>query len=58
MEEVPVTPVIQPKPLILSDYARTLGKSKDEVLQTLKLCYEEPNEEIQVVETFNDLESF
>ena len=57
-EEVPITPTTKPKFLILSDYACTLGKSKDEILQTLKPCYEEPDEEIQVAETFDDLEGF
>ena len=57
-EEVPITPVTKPKLSILSDYTCALGKSEDEILQTLKLCYEEPEEEVQVVETFNDLEDF
>ena len=35
-----------------------LGKLEDKILQTLKLCYEESNEEIKVIETFNDLEDF
>ena len=57
-EEVSVTPVTKPKPSLLSDYAHTLGKSEDEILQTLKLCYEEPEEEVQITETFEDLEDF
>ena len=57
-EEVPATPDIKPKSSILSDYAHTLGKLEDEILQTLKLCYEEPEEEVQIMETFNDLEGF
>ena len=57
-EEVPVTPITKPKSSILSDYARTLGKSEDEILQTLKLCYKEPEEEVQITQTFEDLEDF
>ena len=59
-QETPITPtqITKPKSSTLSDYARTLGKSEDEILQTLKLCYEEPDEEIKVAETFNDLEDF
>ena len=57
-EEVPVTPTTKSKPSILSDYAHTLGKSEDEILQTLKHCYKEPEEEIQIMETFDDLEDF
>ena len=57
-EEVPITPATKPKSSILSDYARTMGKSEDKVLQTLKLCYEEPDENVQVAETFDNLEGF
>ena len=57
-KEVPVIPVVKPKFSVLSKYAHTLGKSEDEVLQTLKLCYEEPNKEVQIAETFDDLEDF
>ena len=57
-EEVPVTPVTKSKPSVLSNYTCTLGKLEDEILQTLKLCYEEPEEEVQITETFDDLEDF
>ena len=57
MEEPPTTPT-KPKSSTLSNYACTIGKSEDEILQTLKLCYEEPNKEIKVMETFDDLEDF
>ena len=42
-KEVPVTPITKPKPSVLSDYARTLGK---------------PEEEVQIAETFEDPEGF
>lgn len=60
MEETPVTPAqsAKPTPSILANYMYTLGKSEDEILQTLKLCYKEPDKEIKVVETFDDLEDF
>ena len=39
-------------------YAQSLGKSEEELLQTLKLCYEDYDEEVKVAETFEDLQDF
>ncbi|KAF8547084.1 hypothetical protein OG21DRAFT_1490533 [Imleria badia] len=60
------TPVIPPTPTpptamsIIDAYVRTLttqGKNEAEVLQTLKMCYEEPVEEV-VVATIKDVSDF
>ena len=57
-EEIPVlTPTPKPKPSPFTEYAQSLGKSEEELLQTLKLCYEE-DEEIKAAETFEDLQDF
>ena len=60
MEEVPTIPTqtAKQKSSVLSDYAHILGKLEDKVLQTLKLCYKEPGEEVKIVETFSDQEDF
>ena len=54
-EETPVTPPItKPKSSPFTDYARSLGKTEEELLQTLKLCYEDQEEEVKAAETFED----
>ena len=46
-------------PFTLTIYAQTLGKTKEELLQTLKCCYEKPTEEVPVATTFElDEEGF
>ena len=58
-EETPVpTPSTKPKPSPFADYAQSLGKSEEELLQTLKLCYEEQDKEVKVAETFEELQDF
>ena len=58
-EETPIpTPSTKPKPSPFANYARSLGKSKEELLQTLKLCYEEQDEEVKAAETFEELQDF
>ena len=58
-EEIPVTPPIaKPKSSPFAKYARSLGKTKEELLQTLKLCYEDQDEEIKAAETFEELLDF
>ena len=58
-EETPITPpAAKPKSSPFTDYARSLGKSEEELLQTLKLCYEEQEEEVKVAETFEKLQDF
>ena len=58
-EETP-TPTLptKPKSSPFADYAQSLGKSKEELLQTLKLCYEEQDEEVKAAETFEELQDF
>ena len=57
-----VTPVptssIKPDPSPFAAYAQSLGKSEEELLQTLKLCYEEADEEVRATETFEELQDF
>ena len=54
-EETPVAPpAAKPKPSPFADYARSLGKTEEELLQTLKLCYEDQEEEVKAAETFED----
>ena len=56
-EEAPVpTPVVKPKSSPFVEYAQSLGKTEEELLQTLKLCYEE--EEVRAAETFEELQDF
>ena len=58
-EETPVTPpTAKPKPSPFADYARSLGKMEEELLQTLKLCYEDQEEEVKAAETFEELQDF
>ena len=58
-EETPVTPPItKPKTSPFADYARSLGKTEEELLQTLKLCYEDQDEEVKAAETFEELQDF
>lgn len=40
----------------LMKYVHTLGKTEDKDLQILKLCYEEPTEEVAIVDTFEMIE--
>ena len=57
-EETPVsTPVAKPKSSPFAEYAQSLGKTEEELLQTLKLCYEE-EEEVKAAETFEELQDF
>ena len=46
------------KPSPFAAYAQSLGKSEEELLQTLKLCYEDFDEEVKAAETFEDLQDF
>ena len=57
-KDVPVTstPVKKATTYVFSTYAQTLGKSEDELLQTLKMCYEEPDEEVRITTTFESNE--
>ena len=58
-EATPVTtPPPKSKPSPFADYAQSLGKSEEELLQTLKLCYEEQDEEVKAAETFKELQDF
>ena len=53
------TPIEKPVTSTFSAYTHTVGKSEDELLQTLKLCYKEPNEEVRITTTFqSDKEGF
>ena len=58
-EQTPVTPPVDmPKSSPFADYACSLGKTKEELFQTLKLCYEDQDEEVKAVETFKELQDF
>ena len=59
-EETPTTSPSnsRPKSSPFANYTRSLGKTKDGLLQTLKLCYEEQEEEVKAAETFKDLQGF
>ena len=58
-EAAPVAiPPTKPKSSPFADYAQSIGKSEEELLQTLKLCYEEPDEEVKAAETFKELQDF
>ena len=58
-EETPVTPpTTKHKSSPFADYARSLGKTEEELLQTLKLCYEDQEEEVKAAETFEELQDF
>ena len=48
----------KPDPSPFTAYTQSLGKSEEELLQTLKLCYEEADEEVKVAETFEELQDF
>ena len=55
-EEIPTpAPSTKPKPSLFADYAQSLGKSEEELLQTLKLCYKEQDKEVKAAETFKEL---
>ena len=57
-EETPVSaPIAKPRSSPFADYALSLGKMEEELLQTLKLCYEE-GEEVKAAETFEELQDF
>ena len=59
IEETPVpTPSTKLKPSLFADYAQSLGKLEEELLQTLKLCYEEQDEKVKAAETFEELQDF
>ena len=59
MKETPVTPpATEPKASSFTEYARSLGKTEEELLQTLKLCYEDLDEEVKAAETFEELQDF
>ena len=59
MEETPATsPVTKPKSSPFADYAQSLRKTEEELLQTLKLCYEDQDEEVKAAETFEELQDF
>ena len=57
-----VTPVptssAKPDPSPFAAYAQSLGKSEEELLHTLKLCYEEVDKEVKTAETFEELQDF
>ena len=58
-EATPVsTPPAKPKSSPFAEYAQSLGKSEEELLQTLKLCYKEQDEEVKAAETFEELQDF
>ena len=58
-EDTPVTPPpAKPKSSPFAEYARSLGKTEGELLQTLKLCYEDLDEEVKAAETFKELQDF
>ena len=58
-EETPVAPpAAKTKSSPFADYARSLGKTEEELLQTLKLCYEDQEEEVKAAETFEELQDF
>ena len=58
-EETPTTPpVSKSKSSPFADYTRSLGKTEEELLQTLKLCYEDQEEEVKAAETFEELLDF
>ena len=51
-------PPTKPKPSSFALYAQSLRKTKEELLQTLKLCYEDQDEEVKAAETFEELQDF
>ena len=58
-EEAPAAPpTAKSKSFPFVEYAQSLGKSEEELLQTLKLCYEDLDEEVKAAETFEDLQDF
>ena len=59
MEETPVTPpVAKPKSSPFTEYTCSLRKTEEELLQTLKLCYEDQDKEVKAAETFEELQDF
>ena len=58
-EATPVpTSSTKPDPSPFVAYAQSLEKSEEELLQTLKLCYEEADKEVKATETFEELQDF
>ena len=58
-EETPAAlPDTKSKSSPFADYAWSLGKMEEELLQTLKLCYEDQDEEVKAAETFEELQDF
>ena len=58
-EETPIpSSSTKPKSSLFAEYAQSLGKLEEEMLQTLKLCYEEQDEEVKTAETFEELQDF
>ena len=49
---------MKPKSSPFAEYARSLGKTEEELLQTLKLCYEDQDKEVKAAETFEELQDF
>ena len=59
MEETPAAPpTTKPKSSPFTDYACSLRKTEEELLQILKLCYEDQEEEVKAAETFKELQDF
>ena len=59
IKESPIIPSSEKsKPSPFAAYAQSLGKSEEELLQTLKLCYEDFDKEVKAAETFEDLQDF
>ena len=54
---VPTSPA-KPDPTPFATYAQSLGKTEKELLQTLKLCYEEVDKEVRAAETFEEFQDF
>ena len=58
-EETPTAPpAAKSKSSPCMEYAQLLGKSEEELLQTLKLCYEDLDKGVKAAETFEDLQDF
>ena len=52
------TPPTKSESSLFADYTKSLGKTETELLQTLKLCYEEQDKEVKAAETFEELQDF
>ena len=58
-KETPVpTPPTKSESSLFADYAKSLGKTETELLQTLKLSYKEQDKEVKAAETFGELQDF